>query len=75
LSRAREVSIHESVKLRTSTIDLIAAEFARATADGDPERAEGWLATAMLVAAREADPSRTRRPLRRWLRQDARAPR
>lgn len=43
------------MKLRTSTLDLLAAEFASATAEGDLERAEGWLATATLVAAREAD--------------------
>lgn len=43
------------MKLRASTLDLIAKEYAEATASGDFERAEGWFATATLVAAREAD--------------------
>ncbi|MEA2555631.1 MAG: hypothetical protein QOI60_962 [Actinomycetota bacterium] len=43
------------MKLRTSTLDLIAKEYAEATASGDFERAEGWFATAKLAAAREAD--------------------
>ena len=38
---------------RTPTIDLLAAEFALAVADGDHARAEGWLATAMAVRDRE----------------------
>ena len=32
---------------RTPTLDLLATEFAQAIADGDHERAEGWLVTAM----------------------------
>jgi hypothetical protein len=43
------------MKLRTSTLDLIAKEYAEAAASGDFEQAEGWFATAKLVAAREAD--------------------
>lgn len=43
------------MKLRASTLDLIAKEYAEAAASGDFERAEGWFATAKLVAAREAD--------------------
>lgn len=43
------------MKLRTPTLDLIAKEYAEATASGDFERAEGWFATATLVAARETD--------------------
>jgi hypothetical protein len=56
------------VKLRTSTLDLLAREYAQAVADGDFERAEGWLATAALVANREVDrgmpPGRRRTPIR-----------
>ena len=43
------------MKLRALTLDLIAKEYAEATASGDFDRAEGWFATAKLVAAREAD--------------------
>ena len=43
------------MKLRTSTLDLIAKEYAEAAASGDFERAEGWFATAALVVARETD--------------------
>ena len=43
------------MKLRTSTLDLIVREYAEAAASGDFERAEGWFATAALVAARETD--------------------
>ena len=44
-----------SVKTRSSTLDLLAAEFAAAVAEGDMDKAEGWLATATLVAARQAE--------------------
>ena len=42
----------------TTILDIIAKEYAEATAVFDFERAEGWLATAALVAAREADRAR-----------------
>jgi len=43
---------------RTPTLDLLATEFAQAIADGDHERAEGWLVTAMAVRSREDRVSR-----------------
>jgi hypothetical protein len=43
------------MRFRTSTLDLIAREFAEAVADGDEARAEGWLATASYAARREAE--------------------
>lgn len=45
------------VKLRTSTTELLAREFADAVAAGDLDAAEGWLATAEMVARRQADRS------------------
>ena len=42
------------MKLLTSTLDLIEREFAEAVARGDYDAAEGWLATAAHVKAREA---------------------
>jgi hypothetical protein len=45
------------MKFRTSTLDLIAKEYAEAMASGEFERAEGWFATARLAASREADRS------------------
>jgi hypothetical protein len=42
------------MRFRTSTLDLIAREFADAVAEGDEARAEGWLATAAYASAREA---------------------
>ena len=47
------------MKLRALTLDLVAKEYAEATASGDFDRAEGWFATAKLVAAREADRMQT----------------
>jgi hypothetical protein len=41
------------VRLRTSTLDLLAIEFAAAAADGEMEAAEGWLILAQRVAARD----------------------
>jgi hypothetical protein len=43
------------VRRRAGTLDLIAAEFAAAVEAGRFEQAEGWLATATLVASRTAD--------------------
>jgi len=43
------------VKLRSSTVDLLAAEFAAAVAAGDMDAADGWAAAAMHMARREAD--------------------
>lgn len=45
----------QRMKLLTSTLDLIAKEYAEAVASGRFEQAEGWFAAAALVAAREAD--------------------
>jgi hypothetical protein len=42
------------LKLLTSTLELIEREFAEAVARGDYDAAEGWLATAAHVKAREA---------------------
>jgi hypothetical protein len=42
------------VKLRTSSLDLLAAEFASAVASQEHERAEGWLRVAMHVAQRRS---------------------
>jgi hypothetical protein len=56
------------MKLRVPTLDIIAKEYAEATAAFNFERAEGWLATAALVAAREADRTRYPYPVtRRWI--------
>jgi len=56
------------MKLRTSTLDLIATEYAEAVAIGAFERAEGWLAVAEFAAARRRDGSgRDRRRLPRLL--------
>ena len=38
---------------RTSSLDLLAREFADAVSEGNPDRAEGWLRVAQAVAARE----------------------
>ena len=46
------------MKVRTPTLDVIAKEYAEATAAFNFERAEGWLTTAVLVAARDADRAR-----------------
>jgi hypothetical protein len=51
------------MRLRTATIDLVAAEFADAIASGDNDRAEGWLATALWVERRQ----RRSGPLARFL--------
>jgi len=40
--------------MRKPTLDLIAAEFASAVAEFDFDRAEGWLAIAVLAADRGA---------------------
>jgi hypothetical protein len=48
-----------SVRLRTSTTELLARAFADAVAADDLEAAEGWLAVATLVAGRVVD----RRPV------------
>ncbi len=53
--RALQPADMGSVKTRSSTLDLLAAEFAAAVAEGDMDKAEGWLATATLVAARQAE--------------------
>ena len=45
------------VKLRTSTTELLARAFAESVAAGDLEAAEGWLATAGMVARRQTDRS------------------
>ena len=39
--------------MRASDLDVIAADFADAVARSDFDAAEGWLATAFLVAERE----------------------
>jgi hypothetical protein len=43
------------VKLRNTTLGRIEQAFAAAVAAGDYEAAEGWLATALFVADRQAD--------------------
>jgi hypothetical protein len=63
------------VKLRTSTLDLLAREYAEAVADGDFERAEGWLATAAFVADREVDRTLSQRRRRTPIRVRSRVPR
>ena len=45
------------VKLRTSTTELLARAFAESVAAGDLQAAEGWLATAEMVARRQDDRS------------------
>jgi hypothetical protein len=49
------------VKHRNTTLDRIERAFAEAVAAGDHEAAEGWVATALFVADRQAD----RRPERK----------
>ena len=59
LQDARASPDTDRVRTRPSTLDLIAAEFATSVAAGHLVKAEGWLATAALVARRERDrPSR-----------------
>ena len=41
------------MRFRTSTLDLLAIEFAAAVADGEMEAAEGWLIMAERAAARD----------------------
>jgi hypothetical protein len=53
------------MRLRRPTLDVIAKEYAEATAAFDFDRAEGWLTTATLVAAREADRVRRSSPITR----------
>jgi hypothetical protein len=48
------------MRLRTRTIDLLAAEFAEAVASGDNAGAEGWLATAIWASQRQRTSGRFR---------------
>jgi hypothetical protein len=48
------------VKLRATTLDRIASAYADAVAAGDFAAAEGWLATAWLVAERTSEAGRHR---------------
>jgi hypothetical protein len=43
------------MRLRKTNLDKIAAEYAKALALGEFERAEGWFAVARFAAEREAD--------------------
>jgi hypothetical protein len=62
------------VRFRRSTLDLLAAEFAAAVADGDLDAAEGWLVMADRVAARgPVSDERDRRDA--WLRATSLLPR
>jgi hypothetical protein len=76
LQSVAELPITMAMRIRTSTTELLAREFAEAVAAGDFAVAEGWLATADMVARRQSDrtaPLMTRFPQGRSSR--ARSPR
>jgi hypothetical protein len=50
------------VKLRNTTLERIEQAFAEAVAAGDHEAAEGWIATAVFVSARQTDRRPARKP-------------
>jgi len=54
------------MRLRKTTLDKIASEYAKAITLGEFERAEGWFAVARFAASREAD-----RPRRAQVAQNA----